>query len=260
MSQLTPLPIEKIEGLSQPTSSSPFPVLGREAVKGSAGAPVVSAAEITGADVGRMDQLEKMLHAAQGRAEVVEREAYDKAYAAGEKAGLALGQKRAEQIVESMESCLKQAETEVSQMRQHCVDAVVDIAQLVVEQLTGEILAEQKDALYHAAKRAAEKLPEASRLKLAVYPDDLQAFERLLESDNSDWRLVADPSLKPGTCRLVSREQDVSIDPMRALVDSVRRIRVALHSGTVEAEDSAPAEGSDGAPHPDAPDESPETP
>ena len=135
MSRLTPLPIEILEGVSKPMSKSPFPVFGATAPSMLG----VTAADVTGAEVQRMDQLEKMLQDAQGRAEVVEREAYDKAYAAGEKAGLALGEKRAEQIVEAMEECLKRAENEAALMRQSCVDAVVDISQLVVEQLVGEL-------------------------------------------------------------------------------------------------------------------------
>ncbi|MES0371706.1 MAG: hypothetical protein ABUK11_05450, partial [Mariprofundaceae bacterium] len=98
MSRLEPLPFEKIEGTATPVAASPFPAL-----KSGLPNPIgVSAADIVGgtaagAEVQRMDQLEKMLQEAQGRTETVEREAYDKAYNAGEKAGLVLGGKRAEQ-------------------------------------------------------------------------------------------------------------------------------------------------------------------
>jgi flagellar biosynthesis/type III secretory pathway protein FliH len=177
---------------------------------------------------------------------MVEREAYDKAYAAGEKAGLALGEKRAEQIIEAMENCLKQAEYEASRMRQSCVDAVVDIAQLVVEQLMGEILEQQKDALFKAAKRAAGQLPDATTLKLAVHPDDMQSFERLLQEERPDWRLYVDPAIAQGTCRLVSQHQDALIDPVGAVADSIQHIRMTLHSGSV-----CPDRDGKGAEHPD---------
>ncbi|MDX8403916.1 MAG: FliH/SctL family protein [Mariprofundaceae bacterium] len=235
MSRLEPLPIEIIEGNGSPVANSPFPAL-----KGGVAAPAgISAAEIvgtTGAESGRMDHLEKMLQEAQGRTETVEREAYDKAYGAGEKAGLALGEKRAEQVIEAMEVCLKQVESEASRMRQSCVDAVVDIAQLVVEQLMGEILEQQKETLFKAAKRAAEQLPEVSQLKLAVHPDDIQSFERLLQEERPDWRLYADPTITQGTCRLVSKQQDALIDPARAIADSIQHIRVALHSGSIHSD------------------------
>ncbi|MES0372100.1 MAG: FliH/SctL family protein, partial [Mariprofundaceae bacterium] len=135
-----------------------------------------------------------------------------------------------------MESCLKQAESEASLMHQSCVDAVVDIAQLVVEQLMGEILEQQKDALFKAATRAAEQLPEISQLKLAVHPDDIQSFERLLQEERPDWRLYVDPTITQGTCRLVSTHQDALIDPVRAIADSIQHIRVTLHSGSVHSE------------------------
>lgn len=247
MSRLEPLPIEVIEGAAVSVPDSPFPVLR----KGAATPAGISAAEIVGAtapgaEAQRMDQLEKMLQEAQGRTETVEREAYDKAYRAGEKAGLALGGKRAEQIVESMESCLKQVESEASRMRQCCVDAVVDIAQLVVEQLVGDILEQQKDALFKAATRAAEQLPEISQLKLAVHPDDMQSFERLLQEERSDWRLYIDPTIIQGSCRLVSTHQDALIDPARAIADSIQHIRVTLHSGSTNPDrDEKDSENSD---------------
>jgi len=242
MSRLTPLTVENIEIESSLDVNLPFPVLGERGV-----APVnVTATEIiggnvtggsgTGAETQRMNQLEKMLQEAQGRTEIVEREAYDKAYSAGEKAGLALGEKRAEQIIETMESCLRQAESESSHMRQTCVDAVVDIAQLVVEQLMGEILDQQKDALFKAAKRAAEQLPEAAQLKLAVHPDDMQAFERLQQEESPVWQLYVDPAVAQGTCRLVSKHQNALIDPIRAIAESIQHIRVILHSGSVASD------------------------
>jgi len=233
MTRLTPLPIERLEGVSKPATKSPFPVLGTVPASN----PGVTAAQITGSEVQRMDQLEKMLKDAQGRAEIVEREAYDKAYVAGEKAGLTLGEKRAEQIIEAMEECLKRSENEAAAMRQSCVDAVVDISQLVVEQLVGELLEQQKETLFKAAKRAAEQLPEVAALKVVVNPDDLQTFERLLQGEQSDWRLYADPSTAAGTCRLVSKHQDAFVDPIQAVADSIRHIRVALHGGSIAVGD-----------------------
>ena len=178
-------------------------------------------------------QMEKMLRDAQGRAEAVEREAYDKAYAAGEKAGLALGEKRAEQILESMEEMFHQAESESAQLGRSCVDAVVEIAQVVVEQLMGEIISNQKDAIFQAATRAAEQLPDISELKLAVHPDEYQSFERLVQKERPAWRLYLDSNVAQGTCRLVSKHQDTLIDPLRAVAESMQQIRITLHSAPI---------------------------
>lgn len=233
VSRLTPLPIEILEGVSKSLSPSPFPVFG----SASPTMPAVTAAQITGSEVQRMDQLEKMLKDAQGRAEVVEREAYDKAYVAGEKAGLALGEKRAEQIIEAMEGCLKRAENEAAAMRQSCVDAVVDISQLIVEQLIGELLEQHQETLFKAAKRAAEQLPEVTDLRVAVNPDDMETFERLMQEERPEWRLYADSAVTAGACRLVSKHQDAFVNPVEAVADSIRHIRVALHGGSIYAGD-----------------------
>lgn len=192
-----------------------------------------------------MAQMERMLQEAQGRAESVEREAYDKAYAAGEKAGLALGEKRAEQILEAMQRSLKQAQSECLKMRQSCVDAVVDIAQSITEQLVGRLVDEDRQALLNAAKRAADLLPRTGELRLAVHPDDRASFERLLGEEEMNWRLHTDAHVEPGTCRIVSKDQDAMIDPVRAVADAVQQIRVTLHVGSLDSggdvEPEAPA-------------------
>jgi len=227
MSRLTPLQIETVEGEKKSAAASPFPVLGG-GISPQAGS--IAPMGTVSSEAAQVNQLEQMLRDAQGRAESVEREAYDKAYAAGEKAGLALGKKRAEQIVESMEVSLRQVESESSHLRRNCVDAVVEIAQVVVEQLMGEVISNQKGAIFQAATRAAEQLPEISELKLAVHPDDYQTFERLVQDERPDWRLYIDANVAQGTCRLVSKHQDALIDPVRAVAESIQQIRIALHS------------------------------
>ncbi len=236
MSQLTPLPIEAVEGVKKSSAESPFPILGGAAPTRLNGGAPMSALSPEGAQV---NQLEKMLQEAQGRAEAVEREAYDKAYAAGEKAGLALGEKRAEQIIESMERALHQAESDSAELGRCCVDAVVEIAQVIVEQLMGEVVSNQRDAVFQAATRAAEQLPDISGLKLAVHPDDYQAFMRLIQEERPDWRLFMDSNVAQGTCRLVSKHQDSLIDPIRAVAESVQQIRIALHSAPLVSDTDA---------------------
>jgi len=236
MSQLTPLPIEAVEGVERSSAESPFPILGATAPSQFNGGDPMGALSPEGAQV---NQLEKMLQEAQGRTEAVEREAYDKAYAAGEKAGLALGEKRAEQIVESMERALHQAESDSAELGRSCVDAVVEIAQVVVEQLMGEVVSNQKDAVFQAATRAAEQLPSISELKLAVHPDDYKTFMRLVQEERPDWRLYMDSNVVQGTCRLVSKNQDSLIDPIRAVAESVQQIRIALHSAPLVSDNDA---------------------
>jgi len=143
---LEPLPITEDKALHQTQPViSPFPVIGTNSL-----AMVDVTPEVPPAEEQRMQELERMLQEAQGRAEMMEREAYDKAYAAGEKAGMVLGSKRAEQSLEHMDGLLKQAEEQVSHLAEVCNDTVLDIAQAVIEHALGE-LGEQRYGMILAA-------------------------------------------------------------------------------------------------------------
>lgn len=179
----------------------------------------------------RMQQLEEMLHEAQGRAEIIEKEAYDKAYLAGEKAGLALGKKRGEQILESVADTLKDVETDLSAIQQSFAEAAMELAQYIAEQITGKAVQNNTEMLWDIAQKAASQLPEASGLKVAISPDDYHSFERLLEDSPSQIILSRDASVAPGTCRIISTEQDILVDPVAAVAAYLEHLRPALLSG-----------------------------
>ncbi|MFQ5518870.1 MAG: flagellar assembly protein, partial [Mariprofundus sp.] len=95
----------------------------------------------------RMQQLEAMLKEAQGRAEVIEKETYEKAYMAGEKAGMALGRKRGEQILESLQETLKGAESSLSSMQHSFAEAAIDVAGHIAERIVGTNMMDNAPAL-----------------------------------------------------------------------------------------------------------------
>ena len=181
----------------------------------------------------RMKELENMLNEAQSRAAVIEQEAYDKAYAAGEKAGLALGEKRAEQMLEAMENTVVQAEQQLQQLQQDAGHAVLDIAQAIAEHVVGEFGDDVENALTQAAHQAAEQFlaehTDLSGLVLAVHPDDLNGMSKMC-AIHPEWRIQADKSIKAGTCRLLSKHQDAFIDPQQAIEKAVSHIRGQLLS------------------------------
>lgn len=176
----------------------------------------------------RVSELEQMLAEAQDRMAVLEREAYDKAYAAGEKAGMELGRKRAEQILGRMETVLAEAGTQLDGMYRSISESIVDIAGFLAEWLVGDMVEGERTRLLAMAERVSHTMPDASRLGLAVHPDDLGKFERILGEAGHDWSLLADAALNPGTIRLFTRDQDIQLDPKAALADAVERLKKEL--------------------------------
>jgi len=223
------LPTIEDEGLYQCGSAAPFLQFGVES------APIQPASEMTQTDTTspalneeqqRMQELDRMLQEAQSRADVAEREAYDKAYAAGEKSGMALGEKRAEQTLEQMNQVLKQAEMQLSSLDYMCREAILDISEAVVSQLLGDMNEQQYGLLKKAVERAAFQFPDLSGLVVLVNPHDVQSFEALLSDTSlSESRIRAQQDVEEGSCRLMSSQQDVLVNPNKALHESFDVLR-----------------------------------
>jgi flagellar biosynthesis/type III secretory pathway protein FliH len=179
----------------------------------------------------RMDELESMLSEAQSRAALIEQEAYDKAYAAGEKSGLVLGEKRAEQIIETMQQVLQHAEQELVNLQQQSVDTVMDITTMVIEHVMGVENLDVAQSLETSINQTlAQVLPSAeSRVVLLVHPQDLTMFKKMTTLvDKVHFQTGQD--VPTGTCRLMTAEQDALIDPKQSLDEALNHVREQLMS------------------------------
>ena len=187
----------------------------------------------------RMQQLETMLKEVQGRAEIVEKEAYDKAYLAGEKAGMVLGRKRGEQILESLQETLQETESALSSMQQSFAEAAIDVAKHIAESIIGDVIETDPARLLAIAQQAAAQLSETTGLRIAVSPDDYSSFKRLLEDDSILQSLHRDASVETGTCRIISSQQDILIDPITAVAAYLKALRPSLLIATAHDPNTA---------------------
>jgi len=245
-----PLPIQKVESddasivsapffspLSDTPPPSPPPTfstfLGGESKSESEAGSVPEATEpppVSEADI-RVMQLEKMLQEAKAHAEQQENDAYNTAYANGEKAGIALAKERADATIDQFDQMLEQAQQQMLHIQRATADAVIDIAQMITESLIGEINGNQREWLVNAAAKVADMLPGSNTaLQLAVNPEDLADIKRIMADEQREWQVVADPTLNSGCCRLVSEQQDAFIDPLHAVAELVRTIRPELQA------------------------------
>ncbi|ATX82917.1 Flagellar assembly protein FliH [Mariprofundus ferrinatatus] len=195
--------------------------------KASEKAPEISA-------VSRIQQLESMLAEKHAFDANIERDAYDKAYLSGEKAGLALGEKRAEQILEKMVQLQKQAQQQLDEIRNSMCEAVIDISGMLAEWLVGEITAEDRGRLLEMAERAARTFPETERLMMYIHQDEFAQFEKLISESEFKPHLLTDNSIKPGCIRIASIAQDILIDPRAPVADAVAKLKKDLLSGEID--------------------------
>lgn len=181
--------------------------------------------------VDRLEQLEKMLAEKHAFDANMEREAYDKAYMSGEKAGLALGQKRAEQILEKMQQLQEQTQRQLDEIRNSMCEAVLDISGALTQWLVGEMTAEDRSRLLAMAEKAARSLPVAEKMVMVVHPGDFSQFEKLLVESDFHPKLLIDNTVTPGSIRIANEEQDILIDPSASIAEAVAQLKKDILAG-----------------------------
>jgi len=188
----------------------------------------------------RMRELERMLNDAQSRSQDLERETYDKAYSAGEQAGMDLGRKRAEQMTKNLNGLLLQCEKSAKRLQEQMDEVVLDIADAVIRHIVDTMIEEHPDYIKQMISQATRFLPMHDSLKLGVSVQDMGMFERLLGDTPN--KLIADDNIAPGTCRIMASDHDILIDPQAAISECMQHIRGKLLQkghppGTDEAAD-----------------------
>jgi len=210
-SGLSPLPLKYIEGT---TVSSPLRDLAQ---------PDDNNAR---KESDRMRQLEAMLNEAQGHSEQLERETYDKAYSAGEQAGMDLGQKRAEQMLETIQSLVKQCEINTRQLQEQADQVILDVSEAIIRHIIDSVLEGHSEYLQRMIEQAVSRLPKLETLHLAVSDQDIGMFERMLGETPAI--LKSDDSIEPGTCRIMGKDHDTLLDPQAAISECMHHIRGKL--------------------------------
>ncbi len=180
---------------------------------------------------GRLQQLETMLAEKHSFDVNLEREAYDKAYLSGEKAGLALGQKRAEQILEKIQQLQEQTQQQLDEIINTMGEAVIDISGILAEWLVGDITTDDRARLLTMAESAVRSFPEIDKMVMVLHKDDFSQFEKLLSKSDFKPHLVTDNSVKPGCIRIASEVQDILIDPRVPIAEAVAQLKKDLLSG-----------------------------
>ncbi|MBW1715339.1 MAG: hypothetical protein JRJ77_05840 [Deltaproteobacteria bacterium] len=160
-------------------------------------------------------EVEDILREAQEKADLLEREAYEKGFAQGEKGGIELGERKALKQVEGIESLL----TEMNSLKQEIIghyekeilELVFAIAQKVVQH---EIRSDDK-AIKGTILRAVKLAAEKSEIIVRVNPDDFDYVEKLRPEffatvkELKALTVTSDPSITRGGCLLESPYGDV---------------------------------------------------
>ncbi|UDY37181.1 FliH/SctL family protein [Dermatobacter hominis] len=145
----------------------------------------------------------------------------------GRAAALAEAAERAEQLAGAVADALAEQRSRWDADAERVADAVTDLAMAVAAAVLDREVSSVDDAALDAVRRALRVLPDttdATGAVLHLHPDDAEAFAG--HPALPDVRVVADPDVGPGGCRLHVRDTDVDA----GIAIALERVREVLTS------------------------------
>lgn len=165
------------------------------------------------------------------RADELEKEAYEKGYAQGEKDGAEYGRKSMQVVQEHMEELLGSLETLPQRVFSDYRDWMVDTVLAVSRKIVRKELETSREALVHMMEAVLGEAEEHQGMTLSLNPRDIEMIEK--HTDLKDWprqtgrsfTLKADENIERGGCRVESDIQivDATLDTQFALLEKALR-------------------------------------
>lgn len=170
------------------------------------------------------EELEAIRHRAreEGHAEGREagyREGYDAGYKAGEKEIRRLQQEQKDRL-QTLESLVQAQAQPLEQLDDEVHEQMVRLVLTLARQVIRRELQTQPGEILAVIREAVGLLPMAARdVRVHVHPDDHRFLNELLGEDDNEraWRLVDDPALSRGGCRVEAERSEVDATLERRL-------------------------------------------
>lgn len=146
----------------------------------------------------------------------IHKEAYDEGFAMGQQAGLQAGQQEITRRVGQLENMLQMLAEPLQQMDDDVVFQVSELAVAIAKQIIRRELHIDPGQIVAVIREAVNALPVTARkVTLYIHPDDVvMVRETFALGDKSDhdeikWRIIEDPMLTRGGCRIHSENSSI---------------------------------------------------
>ncbi len=155
--------------------------------------------------------------------ERIEREAYEKGFETGEKAGYTMGEQKADVLVERLRMIMEEMKTLKDQMEGELVPQVFELAVAIAKKVVMDELKAQPETIMRIVKEAIKRLERSGPITIKVNPSLQELFMRK-KSELLDLHpeivLDVDPSVPP-TGPLVVGTSDEIVTDMDELLSNV---------------------------------------
>jgi len=162
-----------------------------------------------------------------GRLSGIERDAYERGFASGEKAGREFGLKQVEATQQLLARLLEELQSIRPTLMKNAEKEILQLALAVARHILRQEIRQNPERLLGSIRAAIQKLGQIETLVIHLHPQDL---ERLRKERNQvvEWigkaqglRMEADATLQPGECIVESNDHivDLRIDSQLSVIE-----------------------------------------
>ncbi len=138
--------------------------------------------------------------------EAIQKEAYQEGFELGHKEGLKSGQAEVQANAQRLAQAARALARPLEELDQRLEEELVTLSIAVARQLVRRELQTQPDEVVAVVREAIQALPySASQVKVFLHPDDVRLIRETLrssEEESQPWKIVEDPVLTRGGCRV----------------------------------------------------------
>ncbi len=145
----------------------------------------------------------------------IEREAYEKGYAAGEKAGFEMGMEKAKVFLDRIDNILNELTTLRESLVQEAEPQVVELAVSIAEKILRRELAMRPDSIVAMTKEALLRIERSGQITIKINPALYDLFMKMkpqLQNVHPDIVFDVDPSVPSHGTVVMGATEDVVTD------------------------------------------------
>lgn len=170
---------------------------------------------------------------ARTEADAIEREAYEKGFASGEKAGLEVGREKAKAIVRRLEDLVRELAGIKEDTRRELKPQVFDLAMAVAKKIMRQELSERPESVAPMIQEALRLIGEKGKLTVRLGPALGAAIEEIspgLTEAHPDIRFVLDGPAGGQGPVVTGPEAEVLLD-IESQMKNIREDMEGMHGG-----------------------------
>lgn len=159
--------------------------------------------------------------------EEIEREAYERGFEAGEKAGLAMGEEKARIILERIENLLKDLLTLRERTLVGLQPQIIELATALAKKIILQELKTAPEIIVNMTKEAIMRIERTGPVTIKINPSLYNLFMRLkpeLQNIHEDLIFDVDPSLSTQGTLVIGPQEEVSTDVDEQLRNIIKEL------------------------------------